>query len=191
MATTKWVIDTTHSEVQFKVKHMMISTVTGYFSDFNATVETEGDDFNTAKVDFTANLNSISTNNEQRDTHLKTSDFFDAENHPKITFKGTKLEKLDNDNYILHGDLTIRGTTKPMKLKVEYGGTVQDPWGATRAGFTVEGKISRKEFGLHWNAMTETGGIVVSDEVRMHVNAEFVKQQAAQETASQETSVAA
>ena len=182
MTTTKWVIDTTHSEVQFKVKHMMISTVTGYFSDFTAVVETEGDDFSTAKVDFSANLNSISTNNEQRDAHLKTSDFFDAENHPQITFKGDKLEKVGDEDYILHGDLTIRGITKAMKLKVQYGGTVLDPWGGTRAGFTVEGKISRKEFGLSWNAMTETGGIVVSDEVRMQVNAEFVKEQVAQET---------
>jgi polyisoprenoid-binding protein YceI len=180
MAKTKWIIDTTHSEVQFKVKHMMISTVTGYFSVFNANVETEGDDFTTAKVDFTADLSSISTNNEQRDAHLKTSDFFDAENHPQIKFTGTKLEKTDEENYILHGDLTIRGTTKAVKLKVEYGGTVQDPWGNTRAGFTVQGKISRKEFGLHWNAMTETGGIVVSDEVRMQVNAEFIKEQVAQ-----------
>lgn len=177
MATTQWHIDTTHSEVQFKVKHMMISTVTGYFSTFDATVETEGDDFTTAKATFTADLSSISTNNEQRDTHLKSTDFFDAENHPQVKFTGNKLEKKDDEHYILHGDLTIRGTTKPMQLKVEFGGIAQDPWGNTRAGFTIEGKINRKEFGLNWNSITEAGGIVVSDEVRMHVNAEFVKQQ--------------
>ncbi len=176
MANTKWVIDTTHSEVQFKVKHMMISTVTGYFSSFNSTVETEGDDFTTAKVEFTADLSSISTNNEQRDTHLKTSDFFDAENHPQIRFVSSKLEKIDDENYILHGDLTIRGTTKQVELKVQYGGMIQDPWGSTRAGFTVDGKVNRKEYGLNWNSVTEAGGIVVSDEVRLHVNCEFVKQ---------------
>jgi polyisoprenoid-binding protein YceI len=176
MAKTKWIIDTTHSEVQFKVKHMMISTVTGYFSVFNAAVETEGDDFTTATVEFTADLSSISTNNEQRDAHLKTSDFFDAENHPQIKFVSSKLEKIDDEKYTLHGDLTIRGTTKSVKLNVEYGGMIQDPWGSTRAGFTVEGRINRKEYGLHWNSVTETGGIVVSDEVRLHVNCEFVKQ---------------
>ena len=151
MAKTKWIIDTTHSEVQFKVKHMMISTVTGYFSIFNAEVETEGDD-------------------------LKTSDFFDAENHPQVKFVSSKLEKVDDERYTLHGDLTIRGTTKPVKLSVDYGGMIQDPWGGTRAGFTVEGKINRKDYGLHWDSVTETGGIVVSDEVRILVNCEFVKQ---------------
>ena len=157
----------------------MISTVTGYFSSFNATVETDGDDFTTAKVQFTADLSSISTNNEQRDAHLKSADFFDAENHPQVKFTSNKLEKVDEENYVLHGDLTIRGTTKPMQLKVEFGGIAVDPWGNTRVGFTVDGKINRKDFGLNWNAVTEAGGIVVSDEVRMHVNAEFVKEQAA------------
>lgn len=179
MAVTKWQIDTTHSEVQFKVKHMMISTVTGYFSNFNATVETEGDDFTTAKAEFTADLSSISTNNEQRDAHLKSADFFDAENHPQVTFKSSRLEKVDDENYTLHGDLTIRGTTKPVTLKVEFGGIAVDPWGNTRVGFTIDGKINRKDYGLNWSAVTEAGGIVVSDEVRLHVNAEFIKEQAA------------
>lgn len=179
MAVTKWQIDTTHSEVQFKVKHMMISTVTGYFSNFNATVETEGDDFTTAKAEFTADLSSISTNNEQRDAHLKSADFFDAENHPQVTFKSSRLEKIDDENYTLHGDLTIRGTTKPVTLKVEFGGIAVDPWGNTRVGFTIDGKINRKDYGLNWSAVTEAGGIVVSDEVRLHVNAEFIKEQAA------------
>jgi len=184
MANTKWQIDTTHSEVQFKVKHMMISTVTGYFNNFNATVETNSDDdFTTAKIEFTADLSSISTNNEQRDTHLKSADFFDAENHPQVKFVSSKLEKTGDDEYLLQGDLTIRGTTKPVQLKVEFGGIAQDPWGNTRAGFTVDGKISRKDFGLNWNAVTETGGIVVSDEVRLHANAEFIKQQATVEAA--------
>lgn len=176
MATTNWQIDAAHSEVQFKVKHMMISTVTGYFNNFNATVETEGEDFTTAKVNFTADLSSISTNNEQRDAHLKSADFFDADNHPQVTFISNKLEKKDEEAYVLHGDLTIRGTTKPVTLQVTYGGIAVDPWGNTRVGFTVDGKINRKEFGLHWSAVTEAGGIVVSDEVKMHVNAEFIRQ---------------
>jgi len=179
MAVTKWQIDSTHSEVQFKVKHMMISTVTGYFSNFNATVETEGEDFTTAKAEFTADLSSISTNNEQRDAHLKSADFFDAENHPQVTFKSSRLEKVDDENYTLHGDLTIRGTTKPVTLKVEFGGIAVDPWGNTRVGFTIDGKINRKDYGLNWSAVTEAGGIVVSDEVRLHINAEFIKEQAA------------
>ncbi len=176
MATTKWQIDTTHSEVQFKVKHMMISTVTGSFSEFNATVETDGEDFTTAKAEFTAELNSISTNNEQRDTHLKSADFFDAANHAQVKFASSKLEKKDDENYILHGDLTIRGITKQVQLSVEFGGVAVDPWGNTRAGFMINGKISRKEYGLNWNAVTEAGGIVVSDDVRLHVNASFIKE---------------
>jgi polyisoprenoid-binding protein YceI len=183
MTTTKWQIDAAHSEVQFKVKHMMISTVTGYFNSFDASVETEGDNFTTAKVQFTADLKSISTNNEQRDAHLRSEDFFDAENHPQVKFVSTKLEKVSDDEYSLEGDLTIRGTTKHLKLNVEYGGMAVDPWGNTRVGFTVNGKINRKEFGLHWNGLTEAGGIVVSDEVRLHVNTEFVKQQEAVEAA--------
>lgn len=184
MAKTKWQIDIAHSEVQFKVKHMMISTVTGHFSSFDASAETDGDDFTTANVIFTADLSSISTNNEQRDAHLKSEDFFDAANHPQVKFTGNKFEKVDDEKYLLYGDLTIRGTTKPMKLNVTFGGMIQDPWGNTRAGFTIEGKLSRKEFGLKWNDITETGGIVVSDDVRMHVNAEFIKEQATENAAA-------
>lgn len=172
---TNWKIDTTHSEVQFKVKHMMISTVTGNFGAFDATIVTDGDDFTTAKANFSADINSISTNNEQRDGHLKSEEFFDANNHPQINFTSTKIEKKSNEEYVLSGDMTIRGITKPVELKVEFGGLAQDPWGNTRAGFTIEGKISRKEFGLNWNAVTEAGGIVVSDDVKMIVNASFIK----------------
>lgn len=181
MATTKWNMDVSHSEVQFKVKHMMISTVTGHFSKFDAGIETTGDDFTTAKATFSAEIDSISTNNEQRDGHLKSGDFFDAENHPQISFSSTSVEKKDDENYVLNGDLTIRGVTKAVSLKVEFGGIAQDPWGNTRAGFMIEGKINRKEFGLNWSAVTEAGGIVVSDEVRLHVNAEFVKEVVAAE----------
>ena len=175
MATT-WKIDPTHSEIQFKVKHLMITTVTGYFETFDASFETENDDVHTASnIQFSADISSISTNNEQRDTHLKSADFFNAEEHEQLTFVGTNYEA-SGEEATLHGDLTIRGTTRPVTLKVEYGGTVVDPYGQTKAGFTVSGKISRKEFGLVWNAVTEAGAVVVSDEIRLHAEVQFVKQ---------------
>jgi polyisoprenoid-binding protein YceI len=177
MATTKWNLDPAHSEITFKVRHMMITNVTGSFQKFDAQVETEGESFETAKIRFTADISSITTNNEQRDQHLRSADFFDAENHPELVFESTKLEKKSDEDYKLHGNLTIRGVTKPVVLDVEYGGTIKDPWGLTRAGFTIDGKINRKEYGLHWSAATETGGLVVSDEVKLHAAVEFTKQQ--------------
>lgn len=172
----KWKIDPSHSEVQFKVKHLMITTVTGYFKEFDLEVETETDDFNTASgISFTANVDSIDTNSEQRDTHLKSADFFDSASHKQLTFTGKKYQS-DGDEATLQGDLTIRGTTRPITLKVEYGGTVVDPYGQTKAGFTVSGKISRKEFGLTWSAVTEAGQVVVSDDIRIHCEIQLVKQ---------------
>jgi polyisoprenoid-binding protein YceI len=173
----KWTIDPAHSEVQFKVKHLMITTVTGYFREFNLEVETETEDFNTAKkIEFTANINSIDTNNQQRDTHLKSADFFDAQNHSQLRYTGRKFEA-NEDEAILDGDLTLRGVTKPVVLKIELGGTVVDPWGQHKAGFTVTGKINRKDFGLTWNAVTEAGSIVVSDEIKIHAEIQLVMQQ--------------
>jgi polyisoprenoid-binding protein YceI len=171
-----WKIDPTHSEVQFKVKHLMITTVTGYFQTFDLEVETNTEDFNTAsKIEFTADINSINTNNEQRDTHLKSADFFNEEEHKQLTFSGKKYET-NGDEAVLHGDLTIRGTTKPIALNVEFGGIVTDPYGQTKAGFTVTGKISRKEYGLVWNAVTEAGAVVVSDDIRLNAEIQLVKQ---------------
>src|SRR5271154_6924015 len=167
MKVTTWALDPTHSEIQFKVKHLMISTVTGQFNKFNATVETDGDDFTTAKVHFTADINSISTNNEQRDAHLKTGDFFDAESHPQLTFEGDRLEKLDDENYKLHGTLTMRGTPKKITLDVEFGGMTQDPWGKTRVGFSLSGKINRKDYGVSFSMVSETGGILLGEEVKL------------------------
>ena len=176
MATTKWVLDPTHSEIEFKVKHMMISTVTGKFSKFEADVETEGEEFTTAKVSFTIDVDSISTNNEQRDAHLKSVEFFDTANFPQIKFVATKYENVDNDgSYEVYGDLTIRGITKNVKFDVEFGGVIKDPWGNTRAGITISSKINRKEFGLTWSGATETGSLIVSDEVRIHAGLEFTK----------------
>ena len=176
MAKLKWKIDPAHSEIQFKVKHLMITTVTGHFKEFDLEVETENDDFTTAsKIEFTANINSIDTNNQQRDTHLKSADFFDAANHGQLKFAGKKYEVKGHEAK-LYGDLTIRGTTKPLTVNVEFGGIVVDPYGQTKAGFNVNGKISRKEFGLLWNAVTEAGQVVVSDEIRLHCEIQLAKQ---------------
>ncbi len=177
MAKTKWSLDPTHSEIQFKVKHLMITTVTGYFQTFHVEVETEDEDFTTAaNLVFTADVNSINTNNEQRDTHLKSADFFDAENHHQVRFEGTSHEKTGENEARLQGNLTIRGITKPLTVDVEFGGMVVDPYGQTKAGFTVNSKIKRKDFGLTWDAVTEAGSIVVSDEIRMIGEIQLVKQ---------------
>ncbi|MBS1915884.1 MAG: polyisoprenoid-binding protein [Bacteroidetes bacterium] len=177
MALTKWVLDPTHSEVTFKIKHLMITNVSGQFTKYDVSVETEGEDFMTAKVSFTADVNSITTNNEQRDAHLKSPDFFNAAEYPQLKFVAKKYENVDNDgSYELYGDLTIRDVTKQVKLDVEFGGVITDPWGNTRAGFTISGKINRKEFGLAWHAVTEAGGIVVADDARIHVAIELIKQ---------------
>lgn len=174
MAISKWTIDPTHSEVIFKVKHLMISTVTGRFKVFEGSLESQGDGFEKLKnIEFTADIASIDTNNDQRDEHLRSSDFFASDDHPKLTFKAAEF---DVKSDILHGELTMRGITKPVTLEVEFGGVVVDPYGQTKAGLTVNGKISRKEFGLTWNGMTETGSVVVGDQVRLNLEVQFVKQ---------------
>jgi len=176
MSTTKWILDPTHSEIQFKVKHLMISTVTGSFKKFDGYVKTDGEDLNNAKVYFTADVNSIFTNNEQRDGHLLANDFFDAENHPQLTFKSEKLEKIDEDTYKLYGTLTIKGTSKEVVLDVDFGGFVQDPWGNSRAGFSVSGKINRKDFGVSFSMVSETGGLLLGEEIKLQAEVQFVKQ---------------
>jgi polyisoprenoid-binding protein YceI len=175
MAIT-WKTDPAHSEIQFKVKHLMITTVTGYFRKYDLVVETETEDFTTAKrIEFTADIDSIDTNNEQRDTHLKSADFFNAEEHEQLKFIGNKYEA-HGDTAKLHGELTIRGVTKPVTVTVEYGGMVVDPYGQTKAGFTVDGKVNRKDYGLMWDAVTEAGQVVVSNEIRLHAEIQLVKQ---------------
>ena len=177
MATKNWVLDPTHSEVQFKIKHLMITNVSGSFNIFQATVQTEDEDFMKAKVSFTVDIDSISTGNEQRDGHVKSPDFFDAATYPKIKFETTKFESVDNDgSYELYGNLTIKETTKNIKLDVEFGGVVKDHYGNTKAGFSINGKINRKDFGLTWNAITEAGGIVVSDEVKIACELQLIEQ---------------
>lgn len=176
MSTTSWVIDPSHSEIQFKVKHLMISTVTGQFNTFNSTIETSENDFTTAKAHFSADIDSISTNNEQRDAHLKANDFFDAENYPQLTFESEKIEQTDDENYKVSGILTMRGISKNVVLDAELGGIAQDPWGGTRVGFALTGKINRKDFGVSFSMLTETGGIALSEEVKLLLNLQYVKQ---------------
>jgi polyisoprenoid-binding protein YceI len=172
-----WKIDPAHSEIQFKVKHLMITTVTGYFRKFDCEVISETEDFNsTTSIKFTADIDSIETNNEQRDTHLKSEDFFNAEKYGQVIFVGTKYDALNN-SATLYGNLTVRGITKPIRLDVDFAGLVVDPYGQKKAGFTVNGRISRKEFELKWNAVTEGGSVVVSDEVKIHAEVQLVKQQ--------------
>jgi polyisoprenoid-binding protein YceI len=173
---TQWKVDAMHSEVNFKVRHMMISNVSGNFKQFDGTAESEGDDFRTAKVDFTIQSASISTNNEQRDGHLQSPDFFDAAQYPEIKIKGSGMQKVDNENYTLNADVTMKGITNPVTFNVVYGGIDKDGYGQTKAGFTVTGKINRKEFGLTWSAVTEAGSIMVSDDVNLNAELQFVKQ---------------
>jgi polyisoprenoid-binding protein YceI len=174
--TTTWVLDPTHSELTFKVKHLMISNVKGEFRKFKASIEGAAKDFSQSKVTMTVEAGSIDTNNTDRDTHLKSADFFDVDNNPKITFEGTAFTQLDEDNYQLKGILEMKGVSKEVILDVEFGGFVKDPYGNEKAGFSVNGKLNRKEWGLNWNAALEAGGVMVSDEVRINAEIQFVRQ---------------
>ncbi|WP_304036664.1 YceI family protein [Mesonia mobilis] len=171
MATTKWILDPSHSEVSFKVKHMMISTVTGHFDEFEASIETEQEDFKNAEMRFSAKVDSINTKNSDRDAHLKSEDFFNATAHPELSFTSTAF-----DGEKLTGKITLRGVTKEITLEVDYNGIVEDPYGQTKAGFEFTGSLNRKDFGLSWSAVTEAGNVVVSDKVKLIVNAQFIKQ---------------
>lgn len=173
MATTKWVLDPTHSELQFKVKHLMITNVTGTLPAISGEVESEGDSFTAASVNFSADLSAISTNNDQRDTHLKSGDFFDVEKYPAISFTSKSFNAADEK---ITGELTIRDTTKTVTLNVSFDGTAKDPWGNEKAGFSLNGKINRNDFGLSWNAALETGGVLVSEDVKIQAELQFVKQ---------------
>ena len=178
LTTTKWGLDQAHSEIKFKVKHMMISTITGEFKNYDVAIESDGDkedDFTTAKILYTADATSIDTGNDQRDGHLRTNDFFSPEQYPKIKFASTEIVKTENGKYVMTGDLTIRDVTKAISLDVAFEGKVTDPWGNTKYGFTVDGKINRKDFGLNWNVITEAGGILVGEEIRIHASVQIAK----------------
>lgn len=165
----KWTIDTTHSEIGFKVKHMMFTNVKGFFNDYSTDIAFDNQ-FNEAKIGFQAQINSIFTNNTDRDNHLKSADFFDVEQYPTINFKSTKIEE-NGSEYKIIGDLTIKDVTKPITLNAEFSGLMTDPWGNTKVGLNVTGKINRKDFGLTYNAALETGGVLIGEEV--HLNAEI------------------
>lgn len=162
----KWSIDQTHSEIGFKVKHLMISNVRGSFGVFDGSIYTENKDFTTAEIDFWIDPASISTGDSKRDAHLKSADFFDVDKHKQITFTASTIGKSNSDNvHELWGELTMIGVTKNIKLEVEFGGIVTDPWGNEKAGFSITGKINRSDWGLVWNAVIEAGGVMVADEI--------------------------
>ncbi|MBC6700530.1 YceI family protein [Hymenobacter puniceus] len=176
MAATQWALDPMHSEVQFKVKHLVISTVTGSFKQFSGSATTEDDTFDNAQVQFTAQIDSIDTNQAQRDEHLKSAEFFDAATYPELSFVSTSFVKEGEGEYKLTGNLTLHGVTQPITLDVEYGGQAGDFYGNQKAGFEVSGKINRKDFGLTWSGITEAGSIVVSDDVKLQASLQFAKQ---------------
>lgn len=176
MAKSAWAIDPTHSEIGFKVKHMMFTNVSGKFNLFDATIENEDDHFETSKINFSAEVNSIDTNNSDRDNHLRSADFFDTDNFVKLAFVSTSISKVNEGNYIINGDLTIKDVTKSISLETEYSGLMKDPWGNTKAGLSVNGKINRKEFGLTWNAALETGGVLVGEEIKLVAEIQLIKQ---------------
>lgn len=165
--TKTWVVDPLHSEIQFKIKHLVISTVTGFFKSFQGTAKTEGDDFENASIEFSIDVDSIDTNQAQRDAHLKNGDFFEAETYPQIQFRSTSFSKINDEQYKLIGDLTMKGVTKEVELVAEYGGNEKDHYGNVKHGFEVTGVINRKEFGLTYNAITETGGLALGENIKL------------------------
>jgi polyisoprenoid-binding protein YceI len=174
----KWVIDPAHTEIGFRVKHLMITNVKGIFKEYDASIYTTGEDFMSAEIDFWMNPASVETSDPKRDAHLRSTDFFDVENHKQITFSANTYENIDNDgSYELYGDLTIKGIKKRIKLDVEFGGIVKDPWGNMKAGFTINGKINRKDWQLNWNVAMEGRGVFVADDVTISCEVELTRQQ--------------
>jgi polyisoprenoid-binding protein YceI len=176
MAQTTWVVDKMHSEVQFKVKHLVISTVTGSFTSFSGQTITEEDHFEGAQVEFSIDVNSVFTGQTDRDEHLKASDFFEAATYPQITFVSTSFTKTKGDVYKLVGNLTMKGVTKEVEFEVEYGGTEKDQYGNTKVGFEVTGTVNRKEFGMAFNSLTETGGLALGENIKVIANVQLAKQ---------------
>jgi len=177
METTKWLLDPAHSELTFKIKHLMISNVSGAFKNFSAKVTTEGTDFSKANISLTAEMNSISTNNEQRDAHLRTSDFFEVEKYPQLKFTSTRIEQTGDESFNLYGNLTLKGVTKPVKLNMEFNGIMKDPHGQEKAGFLVSGKIKRSDWGININVPLEAGGLMLGEDVRIQSEVQFVRQE--------------
>jgi polyisoprenoid-binding protein YceI len=180
MATTKWTLDPTHSELVFKIKHLMISNISGAFTDFQVEMATKDEDISTATINFLAKMDSITTKNAQRDEHLLTGDFFEVSKYPDMKFASTKVIKHDEENFDVYGDLTLKGITKPVILHVEYSGVTNDPWGGERAGFIITGKINRTEFGVTFNSVLETGGVALAEDVKIFSEIQMVKQRVAE-----------
>ena len=179
MAKIKWTLDPTHSDLGFKIRHLMITNVSGFFGEFEVEVLTDGEDFKTAQVSAKIKTASVSTNNVQRDQHLRNGDFFDVEQYPEILFTSDRVEPIDDENFILHGHLTMKGVTKPVTLNVEYSSTTNDPWGTRRAGFAITGKIKRTDFGLSFNKVLESGNLGLGEDVKINSEVQIVKQQEA------------
>lgn len=174
---TKWGIDPTHSEIGFKIKHLMITNVKGVFKEYEASIYTTGENFMTSEIDFWLNPASVDTGDAKRDEHLAGPDFFDAAQFKEIRFTGNTYEKVDGDgSYELYGELTIKGITKQIKLDVEFGGVMKDPWGNEKAGFSINGRINRKDWGLSWNAALDAGGVMLGDDVKISCEVQLVKQ---------------
>jgi polyisoprenoid-binding protein YceI len=171
-----WVIDASHSEIGFKVRHLLVTNVTGKFDKFEGSIDSPSDDFSDATIKFTAEVNSINTNSEQRDGHLKADDFFNAETYPHLSFTSTSFQKVSGNDFKLVGDITIRNITKSIELSVEYAGIANDPWGNTKSGFEINGRINRKDFDLKWDAITETGSAMLGEEVKLNLNIQLAKQ---------------
>ncbi len=176
MSKVSWIIDPAHSEIGFKVKHMMFTTVSGHFDKFSAEIESDGDSFENASVDFKAETASVNTNNGDRDNHLRSADFFDSENYPSLLFKSDTIKKLSDNKYLVKGMMTIKDVSKEIELNADYSGLLKDPWGNSKAGFLLETTINRKDFGLTWNAALETGGVLVSEDVRIICEIQLQKQ---------------
>ena len=174
METIKWQFDSAHSELRFKIRHLMIANVSGAFKNFDVQFETQNEDITTGKIKVKAEIDSISTGNEQRDIHLKNGDFFNSALHPELEFQSTSIEE-EGDDFLIHGNLTLKGVTRPVKLHLEYSGLTKDPWGNERAGFIVTGKINRSEWGISFNNLLETGGVALSDEVKISAEVQMVK----------------
>ncbi|MFM2360256.1 MAG: hypothetical protein RLY16_2249 [Bacteroidota bacterium] len=175
IVNNNWAVDTAHSEIGFKIRHLMISNIRGTFKVFDASIYTTQNDFTTAQIDLWIDATSLNTGNEERDAHLKGPDFFDVVNFPQIFFVSNTISKPDkHGKHELWGDLTIKGIKKNIELCVYFGGLIDDPWGNQRAGFSVTGKINRKDWGLNWNTILEAGGLMVGDEIELNCDLELV-----------------
>ena len=180
MTASTWDFDKTHSSINFSVRHLMVSKVRGQFHDWSGTLELDDADITKSRVAVTIQAASIDTKEDKRDAHLRSPDFFEVDRYPTLAFVSTKIEKVDDDELAVYGDLTIHGITKPVVLETELGGITKDPWGGTRTGFSAKVAINRKEFGLHWNAALEAGGVLVGEKVEIALEIEAIRKAAAQ-----------